>query len=155
MRRTAAVVLIVLLAGGAWITYIERWNHGGGTPVAWRDLPGGLGAAKLASPVFLRFRKRLYLEDYLAARLAQVPRLPAVDFTRDEVLLAAVGARSSTGYSVRIESISDQRSRIVVRVREVTPALGDPVVAKVTYPYALATIPLSPKRVRFIWLGRP
>ncbi len=71
------------------------------------------------------------------------------------MLLAAVGARSSTGYSVRIESVSDQRSRIVVRVREVTPSLGDPVVARVTHPYVLATIPQSPKHVHFIWLGRP
>ena len=56
--------------------------------------------------------------------------MPAVDFSRDEILLAAVGARSSTGYSVRIESVSDERSRIVVRVHEVTPSLGDHVVAR-------------------------
>ena len=70
-------------------------------------------------------------------------------------MLAGVGARSSTGYSVRIESVSDERSRIVVRVRELTPSLGDQVTARVTYPYLLATIPQSPKRVRFVWLGRP
>jgi PrcB C-terminal len=150
MRRAAAAVLIVLLAGGAWIAYTELWNHGGAKPIAWTNLPNGLGKTNLTKPVFLRFRKARYLENYLAGA-----PLPPVDFSRNEVLLAAVGARSSTGYSVHIESISDQRSRIVVRVREVTPSLGDKVAAKVTYPYAMATIHQSPKRVHFIWLGRP
>ena len=150
MRRAAVAFAVVVLAGGAWIAYSELWRHGGDKPIAWHDLPATLGAAAPTKPVFLRFRKRRYLEHYLA----RAP-LPSVDFSRDEVLLAAVGARSSTGYSVRIESVSDQRSRIVVRVREVTPSLGQPVAARVTYPYLLATIPQSPKRVHFIWLGRP
>ena len=150
MRRAAAAVLVVLVAGGAWIAYSELWNHGGAKPVAWTSLDSKLGSASLTKPVFLRFRKQRYLESFFAGE-----RVPPVDFSRDEVLLAAAGARSSTGYSVHIESISEQRSRIVVRVREVTPAPGDHVVARVTYPYALATIKQSPKRVHFIWLGRP
>ena len=81
--------------------------------------------------------------------------MPPIDFARDEVLLAATGARSSTGYGIHIESISDERSRIVVRVRETTPSLGQRVDARVTYPYVLATIPRSDKRVHFVWLGRP
>ena len=156
MRRAAAALAIVLLAGGAWIAYTELWSHGGGQPVAWHELPGALGTAELPKPVFLRFRKRRYLESYLAKTLpGPVPKLPPIDFTRDEALLAGGGARSSTGYSVRIESVSDERSRIVVRVREMTPSLADHVTARVTYPYLLATIPQSPKHVRFVWLGRP
>ena len=156
MRRPAIVLLIVLFLGGAWIAYSELWNHGGDRPVGWHTLPGALGATKLSQPAFLRFRERRELEAYLARVMpGRAPKLPPIDFARDEVLLAAAGARSSTGYSVRIESVSDQRSRIVVRVREVTPSLGRRVAARVTYPYLLATIPQSPKRVHFIWLGRP
>ncbi len=155
MRRPALVLLAVLALGGAWIAFTESWSHGGDKPIAWRVVPAGLGDAELPTPVFLHFRKRRYLETYLEAKLGRVPPLPPVDFTHDEALLAAVGARSSTGYSVRIESVSGQRSRIVVRVREVTPSLGQPGTAKVTYPYVLATIPQSPKHVHFIWLGRP
>ncbi len=149
MRRAVVALVVVFVVAGGWIEYSELWNHGGSKPVAWRNLPAALGAP-LSKPVFLRFRKARYLENYLGGAA-----LPHVDFSRDEVLLAAVGARSSTGYSVRIESISDQRSRIVVRVREATPSLSDHVVARVTYPYTLATIPQSAKRVHFIWLGRP
>ena len=149
-------MLIVLVLGGAWIAYSELWRHGGGRPVAWRAVPGALGAAELSKPVFLRFRTRRELEAYLARALpGHAPKPPPIDFGRDEALLAAVGARSSTGYSVQIASATEQRSRIVVRVREVTPSLGQPVVARVTYPYLVATIPQSPKRVHFVWLGRP
>jgi hypothetical protein len=156
MRRPTLALLVVLALGGAWIAYTELWSHGGGRPVAWHVVPEGLGAAPIASPTFLRFRKRRYLENYLAAHFpGRAPTLPPIDFTRDEALLAAVGARSSTGYWVRIESVSKQRSRIVVRVREVTPSLGQRITARVTYPYVLATIPQSQKHVHFIWLGRP
>ena len=156
MRRPALALLVVLALGGAWIAYTELWNHGGAKPVAWRVVPDGLGGARPPTPTFLRFRTRRYLESYLAKLTPRrAPKLPTIDFTREEALLAAVGARSSTGYSVRIESVSEQRSRIVVRVREVTPSLGQHVTARVTYPYVLATIPQSPKRVHFIWLGRP
>jgi hypothetical protein len=156
MRRSAVALVVVLLAGGAWIAYSELWSHGGGRPVAWRNLPGSLGAAELSKPVFLRFRKRRYLQSYLAQVMpGRAPKLPPIDFTRDEALLAGVGARSSTGYSVHIVSVSDQRARIVVRVRETAPSLGQRVIARVTYPYAMATIPQSTKRVHFVWLGRP
>jgi len=156
MRRPVLAVLVVLALGGAWIAYSELWSHGGDTPIAWHAVPGGLGAAELSKPVFRRFRTRDELTAYLARALPErSPKLPPIDFGREEALLAAVGARSSTGYSVRIESVSDERSRIVVRVREVTPSLGDRVTARVTYPYLLATIPQSPKHVRFVWLGRP
>ena len=156
MTRAAVVLLVVLLAGGAWIAYAERWRHGGARPVAWRSFDRGLGSVELPNPAFLSFRERRSLETYLTGHArGRVPPLPAVDWARDEVLLAAVGARSSTGYSVRVDSVSDQRSRIVVRVRETTPSLGERVAARVTYPYALAAIPQSGKRVHFIWLGRP
>ena len=45
--------------------------------------------------------------------------------------------------------------RIVVTVRERTPSLGQPVTAKVTYPFRLITVPRSDKHLRLKWLGRP
>ena len=156
MRRPLAALLIVLLAGGAWVSYAELWRHGGGRPVAWRDLSGRLGAAELSKPVFRRFRTRRSLEQYLAhAMPGRAPAVPGIDFGRDDALLVAVGARSSTGYSVRLVSVSEERSRIAARVRETAPSLGQRVEARVTYPYLLAAIPKSSKRVHFEWLGRP
>ena len=156
MRRPLAALLILVLAGGAWAASTALWRHGGSKPVAWRDLSGSLGAAELPKPVFLRFRKRADLEKFLAAAMpGRAPAVPNVDFGREELLLAAVGSRSSTGYSVRLVSVREERSRIVARVREVTPSLGQRVEARVTYPYLVAAIPHSGKWVHFEWLGRP
>jgi hypothetical protein len=85
----------------------------------------------------------------------RTPELPRIDFRRRELVLLATGPRSSTGYSVQVESVGEERGRIVVHVRERTPSLGDPVAARVTYPYRLITLPRRDKPVDIIWEGRP
>jgi hypothetical protein len=42
-----------------------------------------------------------------------------------------------------------------VTVRERTPSLGEPVVARVTYPFRLITIPRIDKKLRLHIEGRP
>jgi protease stability complex PrcB-like protein len=81
--------------------------------------------------------------------------LPAIDFTRREAYLVATGPRSSTGYDLRIVSVRDTGGHIVVTVHERTPALGDPVQARVTYPFRLIALPASNEPVKLKWLGRP
>jgi len=81
--------------------------------------------------------------------------LPQIDFSRREAILVAAGPRSSTGYDLRILGVRETGSRIVVIVRERTPSLGQPVTAKVTYPFRLITVPRSDKHLRLKWLGRP
>jgi hypothetical protein len=81
--------------------------------------------------------------------------LPRIDFSRREAILVAAGPRSSTGYELRVLDVRDAGDRIIVRVRERTPSLGQPVEARVTYPFRLLTVPRSDKRLRLKWLGRP
>ncbi len=83
------------------------------------------------------------------------PAPPPIDFNRREALLAAVGPRSSTGYDLRVVSVTEQRDRVVVLLRERTPGLRDRVTAKLTFPYRLITIPSSGKPARFRLEGRP
>ena len=80
--------------------------------------------------------------------------LPPIDFSRQETFLVAAGPRSSTGYALRIVRVQEQGGNIDVAVREDTPSLGDPVRARVTYPYRLLLFD-STKPVRLKWLGRP
>jgi hypothetical protein len=82
-------------------------------------------------------------------------RLPPIDFARKEVYLVAAGPRSSTGYDLRIVRVQDDGDRVQVVVRERTPSLGDPVSARVTYPFRLITLPRDDKPVKLKWLGRP
>jgi hypothetical protein len=81
--------------------------------------------------------------------------LPAIDFTRQDAYLVAAGPRSSTGYELRVIGVRDEGGHRVVTVREHTPALGDPVQARVTYPFRLLALPHSGKPVKLQWLGRP
>ncbi len=81
--------------------------------------------------------------------------LPPLDFRRQVVYLIAAGPRSSTGYDLRIVRVRDQGGRVVVMVREQTPSLGDPVEARITYPFRLIALPRNDEPVKLKWLGRP
>jgi hypothetical protein len=81
-------------------------------------------------------------------------RLPAVNFGTHETFLVAAGPRSSTGYALRVVRVYEHGDHVQVVVREGTPALGEPVRARVTYPFRLLSLP-SHKPVHLKWLGRP
>ena len=81
--------------------------------------------------------------------------LPPIDFTRREVYLVAAGPRSSTGYDLRIVAVRDEGDRILVTVHERTPSLGDPVHARITYPFRLIAFLRNGKPVKLKWPGRP
>ena len=82
-------------------------------------------------------------------------QLPRIDFSHREAILVATGPRSSTGYELRVLGVREDDDRIVVRMRERTPSLGDAVTAKVTYPFRLLSVPRSDKRLRLKLIGRP
>ena len=81
--------------------------------------------------------------------------LPAIDFARRSAYLVAGGPRPSTGYVLRVVRVEDRGDEISVVVREQTPSLGDPVAARVTYPFRLLAIPRTDQPVKLKWLGRP
>jgi hypothetical protein len=82
------------------------------------------------------------------------PDAPPIDFAHRKAVLIAAGPRSSTGYVLRVVRVVGERSRVVVVVRERTPSLRDRVVAKVTYPYRLITIPRTSKPTHLELEGR-
>ena len=150
------LILLVALAG-AWVGYREAYTERGGRPLAWRDLsdqtrPG----VELTHPTGHVFRSLHALQRYLSGNMpGRVPRLPAIDFRQDEAVLVASGPRSSTGYSIRVLGVTEERGRIIVRVRERTPTLHNPVAARLTYPYRLLVFRRSSKPVEVEWQGRP
>lgn len=77
------------------------------------------------------------------------PPLPQVNFDRDMVVVAALGARPSAGYDIVIEGARQDTSSIEVALRTSSPAPGCPVTAAMTQPVDIATIPASPRPVRF------
>jgi hypothetical protein len=125
-------------------------------PVAYVDLTAQLRPAEFPRQIRQIFRSRSELVDYLEhAMPGRRLHVPRIDFARREAILLAAGPRSSTGYELRILSVRETGSRIVVRMRERSPTLGDAVTAKVTYPFRLLSVPRSGKSLRLKWLGRP
>jgi hypothetical protein len=109
---------------------LQARGHTGDRPVPWRDVSRearGLDRSVAAFAVTKRGNR--------------------------ERVLVSPGPRSSTGYAVEVVSVVEQRSRILLAVRETTPRLGQRVVVRVTYPYALIEIPRTRKHVAIDWIG--
>jgi hypothetical protein len=140
----AAAITVALVVYGLW-------PEQSGQPVAWTDLAPRVGRLTVTRETRRLFRSRSQLDRYL--RQHGVTRSPALDFERRQLLLVSPGPRSSTGYALRVEDVREQEGRIVVTVRERTPRLGDHVVARVTFPYRLLSLPAD-KDVYVDWKGR-
>jgi hypothetical protein len=129
---------------------------GRGTPVPFVDITRELRGFEPPRLARETFTSRAELADYLRhAMPGRHLAVPSVDWRQREAILVASGPRSSTGYALRVASIFERGDRIVLTVRERTPALGEPVRARLTYPYVLITIPRTDKRLLLHFRGRP
>ncbi len=77
------------------------------------------------------------------------PPLPPIDFAREMIIVAALGARPTAGYDIVIESAVRDSSGVEVDVRRSTPAVGCPVSAVMTQPVDLARVPIAPELPHF------
>jgi PrcB C-terminal len=124
-------------------------------PVAYDDLTPQVGALEFTHiTVDLSHTRAQLLEVLRRNNPGRRLRLPPVDYTRQETFLVAAGPRSSTGYALEIVRVQQNGDHVSVAVRERTPSLGDPVRARVTYPFRLLALQ-SDKPVQLKWLGRP
>jgi hypothetical protein len=100
------------------------------------------------------FRSNAELQEYVA-RAEPGARARDLDFARwAGVVLLTTGPRSSSGYSIRIERVVEERSRIVVHAVERAPGPGDAVRAGVTSPSTLLALRRLGKPVVVRWAGR-
>ena len=136
--------------------YAQWWGQGGKHDVAWRDLNAQLGRVEFTRRVTAVYGSPAPLERLLRATMpGRVPRAPRVDWSREQVVVISLGPRSSTGYSLRIARVVERRRGVDVLVREQTPSLGEPVEARVTYPYRAVAIHSTKKPVYVKLQGRP
>lgn len=125
-------------------------------PVPYNDLTQEAGKLEFTRITRGLFRDRDALMEVLERHNPGLRiKLPPIDFSRQAAYLVAAGPRSSTGYELRIVRVQDEGDRIDVVVREQTPSLGDPVAARVTYPFRLIALLRTDKPVKLKWLGRP
>ncbi len=133
------------------------YEAGGTKRLAWRDVTAQVhGQALWPKSVTRSFWRQRQVDRYLARIFPHGrPTFPRVDFTRRRLVLIAAGPRSSTGYRVQILRAAERRGAVRILVREITPTLGQHVVARLTSPFELITIPATTKRVYVQWQGRP
>jgi PrcB C-terminal len=156
VRLRIAAVTAVCAFAAFWLLYDRVYERGEAHPLAWQDLTATLGTVEFPRPTGRVYRSRVELQDYLDAVMpGRAPKAPPIDFRHREALLVAAGPRSSTGYELRIERVTEERGRIVVELRERTPSLGEPVAARLAYPYRLITFARNDKSVSLDWQGRP
>jgi hypothetical protein len=128
VRRAGLCLLVaVVVAAAAWL---HARGHVGSEPVAWKDVSSQFHP--------LNRSVAAYRVTKTGAR---------------ERIFVSPGPRSSTGYSVEVVRVVEQRKRILLEVRERTPRLGQRVQARVTYPFVLIEIARTRKHVALHWLG--
>src|SRR5437763_566390 len=142
---STSVALLLVLAGCG----------GRARPVSYTDLTAEVGPLEFTHITVDVEHKRSELLGVLERNNpGRKIHLPAIDYTRQETFVVAGGPRSSTGYALKIVRVQEKGGHINVVVRELTPTLGEPVQADVTYPSRLLVLD-SNKPVHLKWLGRP
>jgi hypothetical protein len=126
------------------------WPERDGSPLAWSDLSAEVGPLTIARETKRAFRARVPLAEYLTAAGG---RVPAVAFERRQLLLVSPGPRSSTGYSMEVLEVRERKGTVTVIVRERTPAVGERVEPRVTFPFRLLSLPAG-RDVYVDWRGR-
>ena len=86
----------------------------------------------------------------MTANQFPAPQLPAVDFTKDMVLVAAAGTRPSGGYSISITDAVESSGSVTVNVTITSPGSNCAVPTVVTSPVDVATIARRDGTVGFV-----
>jgi hypothetical protein len=77
------------------------------------------------------------------------PTLPAVDFSAEMVVVAAVGGKPSGGFSVSVDSASERSGTVIVEVTMTSPGPNCIVAGLMTSPVATAKLPTRTGAVNF------
>jgi hypothetical protein len=78
-----------------------------------------------------------------------VPAVPAVDFSREMVVVAAMGSRPTGGYSITVDSVTAGADAIHAYVTERSPGRGCLTTQAFTAPVDAVAIPADGRAVRF------
>jgi hypothetical protein len=75
---------------------------------------------------------------------------PSVDFSRDLVIVAAMGQRNSGGHAIQIREVADDAGRLIVKVVETSPGPGCLVTMALTEPVDVVRLPgMAGRQVEF------
>ena len=79
-----------------------------------------------------------------------VPPVPAIDFSREMLVVVALGSRSSGGYVILIDGASGEGADVTIAVRSISPGPKCGVTGALTQPVDIARLPRRDGEVRFL-----
>jgi len=88
--------------------------------------------------------------DRVWSQQTPAPALPAIDFTREMVVVVGLGTRSSGGYSIVVDGASVAGGTIEVVVQKTSPGASCVVTSALTEPVDIARLPRRSEPVRFV-----
>ncbi len=88
---------------------------------------------------------------YSAGTRMPRPEVPEIDFNAHMIIAVFMGQRSSGGYAVTIDSVTEKENHVEVRYTTRSPGPGDMVTMALTSPYHIVVVPAGKAgNVRFI-----
>lgn len=84
------------------------------------------------------------------ANYMKKPRVPEVDFTKNVVLLVALGEQRSGGYGIKVDKVVSTKSNTTVTIMETKPGKNCNLTTALTYPYQFVQIEKTGKSITFI-----
>jgi hypothetical protein len=116
-----------------------------------RVLRGSFSALNTSERLVIRSHAQL--EEVWASMFrtqSHPPALPVIDFTNDFAIVAAAGARPTSGFCVSVESAAAADGVLTVTVTTTSPPGGSGVLQVVTTPFDVVRLPRRPDSVRFV-----
>ena len=86
----------------------------------------------------------------LTAALVPAPDAPAVDFSQDMVIIAAMGSRPSGGYTISVEGVYTSDGELYVDVLERSPGVGCFSTQVMTAPVTAVLVEAHAEAVTFV-----
>jgi hypothetical protein len=77
------------------------------------------------------------------------PPEPAVDFSREAVVVASLGSRPTGGFTIRIDQATTDAERLIISVVRTLPGAGCALAAVVTQPVDVVRIPTPTLPIAF------
>jgi hypothetical protein len=88
------------------------------------------------------------------ANLDQMPRIPEVDFTKNDVVAVFMGAKNTGGYSINVDKVIKRTDAVTVSVYETSPGSKCILTQSVTQPYEIVKVPKLNQKVKFLFKQR-
>lgn len=111
---------------------------------------GNYGAIEHREDIFISSSEeweKLWKE--LHAHTSPLPPLPEVDFSRETVIAAFLGTKTTGGYGIEIIDLTEIEGKLTAAVKTRTPSPGEMVTMAITRPYHIVKVNISGKNIEF------